>query len=401
MSVVRILSNALMSFGFIERPIRFFDYIYYTAHYEDNEIIVQAGPRDNTKKLSITVKPQTPFPFKLCAGIKNIINSSIGKLNRIQTKDRVFDKYVELSGNNKAGVCGLFNMKARTLVKDIFRWTEHFSITPERIEAVISSSTLVDHHQLIYDLIKKMTLLSISLKRKETIEESLVSNSYHDTNIDVRKHNIHLLFTTYKGKDVLKDVLENLIADPVLEIRCIAAEYEGEKGLPVLYQCLQSRPALTQAAAFHGICNVSGINGLRKSIEMLDSIPHVSLKLKQEVLMHIKETGDASFSSFLMNELKNSETGGVTGLVLDALGSCGSKDVLRHLYALLEEEKPIVRHKRMIKKTILQIKSRLGGDFKGWLSHTEMKTEEGSLSIAEPEMKGGLSVIEKNSEKPD
>jgi hypothetical protein len=134
---------------------------------------------------------------------------------------------------------------------------------------------------------------------------------------------------------------------------------------------------------------------------LLGSIPHISLKLKQEVVNSIKESGDACFSSFLMSELKNPETIGVIRPVLTALGSCGTKEVIHKLNTLLTEEKVPPRQKRMIKKIILQIKARLGGDFEGWLSHADTKTGEGALSPAEPGTEGGMSIIDESSQKPD
>ncbi|MCP4136554.1 MAG: hypothetical protein GY754_36630 [bacterium] len=318
--------------------------------------------------------------------------------NDALTEDKDFDSQLLISTEEE----DLLPLLNKTIRKDILSLLESipgcsfFEITSGHFQyhAPLKSLALRGNT-------KTATQLIISICRelavKDHLQKRLIDSFKSETIPAIRKKIIQTLYSRFPLDSETSDFLESVLSEKDKSIQILAAKYLGKKGLDHLAAMLGSSSHCTDDEI------ISILIPLRENIYPVDAavLQNVFTQSSRTMIKHkaldlMRALYSPVFNPFLKEQLQENNPE-FRLLIIKMLSDLGSLNDVELLFRFGKSvNNPHVNE--AVRRAILQIQVRNNTGEKGWLSVNEPSEKEGGLSMADPDIEGGLSVVDDSSE---
>jgi|GEM_PF-1038646 len=369
----------------------------------DDVSITIVADLDPTRKsiaerdLSATLTLKGSFRISGVAEIRtevypHTIGNIVDEDHDIVTGDREFDRRIFLEGKSSdaARARALMDKPLRDDLVRLCATGASFYLRFGSFTARIGIASVRDRNTLA-EIAQLMRTIGARLAEEIDIPARLLHNATTDPVPEVRLRNLRALTTHFPDSDTITAALERLLGDESVPIQIESARALGDRGVPHLVRILRTAGTLDEKTV---VAMVAHFRRLRSS-ESVPALAHIydhyrATAILSEVMHAFAEFGDERVSALLAGQLDRFD-GELHALLIEALGTCGTVDVVERLYAIGKNSlNPFLRN--AVQKSIAKIQARLGNVDAGWLSLPEADGAVGGLSVADGAKEGGLSV---------
>lgn len=351
---------------------------------------------------------QFPESFKV---MKKLTQETWGaKGNDPEIGDEEFDREIFLAAKDFPLYIPLLTSEIRKTLCQIIPHFYRLEIDKTRIEGLLKAET-----PDLTTILKQLILVYQSLSDPSPQEEKLWKMITEDPIPTVRHNALKHFPKEFKDPKSIADFLHKTLEleDPILQV--LGALHLREKGIDHLVRILNSRDVIVGMSEdlINRVLTLYRSSQNPKVIPslMLIFVNYYGIQIRAEILSTLKDlkfrTPELSF--FLLDQYQalthqffkdqGYESNPLPHLALEALGECGTVEVIEKLHDL--SSGVFTGYPRSdLKKVISQIQSRIKTGDQGWLSIKKPSSSEGNLSIPENEPeKGSVSIRDNKSSK--
>lgn len=312
---------------------------------------------------------------------------------KVEIGDPDFDQVMDTGYTGKPDTAiAILTFELRREILELAKISDYFKVSRYGIY-IYNINADVNSPESITSNLKRIVSLAnlvLSLNDFRTLH---IHNIIHDPVKNVRLNNLRILNTSYPVDREISLLLKECLNDKDLEIQFEAARHLQPEGLNFIIKLINDNKLHDRGLLVEAI-KAFGDFTFKESADLLKELfkNHNHKTIRVEILKAFKNFSDEKISPFLVSLLE-SDDDYIIEEAVGALGTCGDIYAVEKLLHLAEHSiNPFFRS--MINDSIARIQSRLGDVEKGWLSVSEVRKNEGDLSLADGASEGAMSIIE-------